>query len=91
MNTLLPEQVFREGEGSLIGLGGHREGTGRLEWQAALDAGVWGCGGEEEDSGSSSSCPESLSKSLDPEPVSSKKLRVFFSGETSSSASSTEL
>lgn len=88
MKTLLPEQVFREGEGSLVGL---REGAGRLEWQAALGVGVWGCGGEEEGSGSSSSWPESLSKSLDPEPASSKKLRVFFSGETSSPASLTGL
>lgn len=91
MNTLLPEQVFREGEGSLLGLRESREGAGRLEWQAALDAGVWGCGGEEEGSGSSSSWPESLSKSLDPEAASSKKLRVFFSGETSSPASLTGL
>lgn len=90
-NTLLPEQVFREGGGSLLGLREPREGAGRVGWQPALDAGIWGCGGNEEGSGFSSSWSDSPSDSLDPEPGSSKKLRVLLTGEDSSTISSTGL
>lgn len=88
MNTLLPEQVFSEGGGSLLGFREYREGAGKLGLQDALDAGVLELrGGEEEGSGSPSSWPESL----DPEPASSNKLRVLLTGETSPAASLTGL
>lgn len=88
VNTLLPEQVFSEGGGSLLGLREYREGAGKLGLQDAWDAGVLElrCG-EEEGSRSPSSWPESL----DPEPASSNKLRVLLTGETSSAASLTGL
>lgn len=35
MNTLLPEQVFSEGGGSLLGLREYREGAGKLGLQDA--------------------------------------------------------
>lgn len=60
-----------------------------MDWRAAEDAGMWGCGGggDEEGSGSSSSG----SDSLEAEPVSSKKLRVLLSPGVSSLSSFTEL
>lgn len=63
------------------------EGAGRVGWQAAEDADAWGCGAgggsgdddddDDEGSGSSSSRSDSLPDSLEAEPDSSKKLRVF--------------
>lgn len=83
-NTLLSEEVFSEGEGSLLGVREPRRGASRVGWQAAEDAGVWKCGGgDEEGSGSSSSGSGSLSDSLEAEPGSSKKLRVLFTAEAS--------
>lgn len=73
----------------MLGLREPREGGGRVDWRAAEDAGMWGCGGggDEEGSGSSSSG----SDSLEAEPVSSKKLRVLLSPGVSSLSSFTEL
>ena len=64
-----------------------REGAGRVGWQAAEDAGLWACGDDEEGSGSSSSG----SDSLEVEPDSSKKLRVFLTADATSPISSTKL
>lgn len=76
----------------MLGLRESREGAGKLGLRDAFDAGVLElCGGEEQGCGSSSSWPESLSDSLDPEPASSNKLRVLLTGETSSGASLTGL
>ncbi len=92
-NTLLSEQVFRVGGGSLLGVREPREGAGRVGWQAAEGAGVLGCGGggDEEGSGSSSSGSDSLSDSLEAEPGSSKKLRVLLTADASSLISLTGL
>lgn len=93
-NTLLPAQLFREGGGNLLGLReSSREGGGKLALHPALvaAAAVWRSREEEEGSGSSSTWPESLSDSLDPEPVSSNRFRVFPTGDTSSAASLTGL
>lgn len=87
-NTLLSEQVFRDGGGSLFGLRESREGAGKLGLQAALNAGVLELSrGTDEVSRSSFFWLESLSDSLDPEPASSSKLRVLLTGEGSSPAS----
>lgn len=88
-NTLLSEQAFRGGGGSLLGAREAWEGGGRACRLAAGGAGVWGCEGDEEGSGSCSSGSDSLPESLEAEPDSSKKFRVFLTTVTSSPASLT--
>lgn len=90
-NTLLSEQVCREGGGSLLEGWEPREGAGREDWQEVEDAGFWGCVVGEGCSGSSSPGSDSLSDSLEAEPDSSKKLRVFLAADASSPASFTQL
>lgn len=62
-----------------------REGAGKVGWQAAD---VRGCGG---DGGEASGSSSSGSESLEAEPDSSRKLRVFLTAVASSHTSSTEL
>lgn len=78
--TLLSEQVFRVGGGSLFGLRETGGGAGRVGWQPASDAGTWV---RDDGEVSWSSWSDSLSDSLEAEAGSSKKLRVLFTGEAS--------
>lgn len=89
-NTLLSEQAFRRGGGSLLEVTDSREGGGRVGWQPAERAGVWKCDGDEEGSGTSSSGSDSLPESLEAEPD-SRKFRVLLTAVDSSPASLTEL
>ena len=86
-NTLLSEPALRGGGGSLLWVSEPREGAGRVGGQAADDPAVKGRGG----SGSSSSASDSLPESLEAEPDSSKKLRVFLTDVASSPSVCTEL
>lgn len=72
-NTLLSDDAFSAGEGSFLEVMESSEGVGSLEGRAAEVGGGEG-------SGSSSSA----SDSLEAEPDSSKKLRVFLKGASSS-------
>lgn len=51
-NTLLSEQLFSEGGGSLLCVSEPNEGAGRLVWQIVWEADTGGCVGDEEGSGS---------------------------------------